>query len=337
MTTTTGGTYAPDIGADKKDGADIAVQPSQAEYAALGWDFTSVWAMDSYGYPKLQWQTTELPRAPLAGPVPVVRVENYNHYDIGSSNYTTNAGGKLTVTWKPVPGATSYDVYYAPRVTDAPEISAATAVTGITGTSKEITGAAIGENTMNYYVWVKANNSVGASAPSAPTSTLDRFMGTWTDGTNGGMDGFMITNADTVYLMLWSGLYDDEGIYDVYSYIRAVVPFEDGSETVNFNGKTGPAGIIVVEYDRSVDSNLMWSHLANNYFNALYDYGLSGDEAQRSAYLGLAADLAGSYGDPGYGCDVADVNTAITKFTFADKDDYIESSVAVIYNWESLE
>jgi hypothetical protein len=335
MTVITGGTYTPAVGANLKDGAAIAVQPSAADYAALGWNFDSVWEMDAYGYPKLQWQTADTPRAPLAGPVPVVQVENYNHYE--GSTYTTNAGGKLTVSWKPVPGASSYDIYYAPRVTDAPAMPGAAAATGETGTSKVFADNTIGKNTMNYYVWIKANNSVGSSKASAPTGSLDRFLGTWTDGTNGGMDGFSITNADMTYLMLWAGYMDEDydGEYDVLSYIRAVVPFEGGSETVEFNDKAGPAGIIVVEYDRSVDGNLMWSHKENNYFNALYYYGLNAGETRRSAYLGFAADLAGTYGSPDYGCDVAGVNEAITKFTFADMDDYVSPGVAAIYNWEA--
>jgi hypothetical protein len=66
MTITPGtGKYTADIGADKPDGADITVQPGQTFYESLGWDFAGVWAMDSYGYPKLKWQTTETVRSPL--------------------------------------------------------------------------------------------------------------------------------------------------------------------------------------------------------------------------------------------------------------------------------
>jgi hypothetical protein len=50
------GTYAPDIGADKVDGANTVTQPNQAFYQGLGWDFAAVWEMDASGYPKLQWQ-----------------------------------------------------------------------------------------------------------------------------------------------------------------------------------------------------------------------------------------------------------------------------------------
>jgi hypothetical protein len=116
-----------------------------------------------------------------------------------------------------------------------------------------------------------------------------------------------------------------------------VVPFENGSETVDFNGKVGPAGIIVVEYDRSVDENLMITHYPDNYFIAIYYYGLIGSGVERSGYFGFAADLEGTYGEEGYGCDVANVGDAIAKFTFADKDEYISSAVAADYYWGTAE
>jgi hypothetical protein len=67
--TLTNATFTADPGADKLDGADLASgELNQAFYEGLGWDFAAgsgVWAMDTYGYPKLQWQQTELARAPL--------------------------------------------------------------------------------------------------------------------------------------------------------------------------------------------------------------------------------------------------------------------------------
>jgi hypothetical protein len=66
----TGGSYEAEKGTDKKDGADVAAaQLNQAFYTGLGWDFTAgagVWAMDANGYPKLQWQQTEISRSPLS-------------------------------------------------------------------------------------------------------------------------------------------------------------------------------------------------------------------------------------------------------------------------------
>jgi hypothetical protein len=51
------GNYTPEIGADKKDGANIAsAKPLRADYEALGWDFNNVWKMGSDGYPELKWQ-----------------------------------------------------------------------------------------------------------------------------------------------------------------------------------------------------------------------------------------------------------------------------------------
>jgi hypothetical protein len=61
------GKYTAKTGAGKADGASITTQPGQAFYEGLGWDFAGVWAMDSYGYPKLKWQATEITRAPLGG------------------------------------------------------------------------------------------------------------------------------------------------------------------------------------------------------------------------------------------------------------------------------
>jgi hypothetical protein len=38
------------------DGADCVAKPDEAVFATLGWDFSSVWAMGSNGYPVLRWQ-----------------------------------------------------------------------------------------------------------------------------------------------------------------------------------------------------------------------------------------------------------------------------------------
>jgi hypothetical protein len=50
-----GGTaLAPEPDGGGYDGADCEAQPDQAAYAALGWDFATVWAMGEDGYPVLQ-------------------------------------------------------------------------------------------------------------------------------------------------------------------------------------------------------------------------------------------------------------------------------------------
>jgi hypothetical protein len=248
----------------------------------------------------------------------------------GNTQTLTNQGGTITITWQAVSGATEYEVYYAPYVTDsAPSIPESPAQTlSAPATSVTITAADIGNDTMNYYAWVKAKNASGTSPASPPAGSLDRFYGVWMAGN--GMDGYEIDNAKLRYLMSWA---DPDGAWDIFTFIRAIVPFENGSETVNFNGKTGAAGIIVVEYDDSVDSNMYWSHFPGKYFIAIYYYGLTGNGAGSSAYLGFAADLEGDYGDPDYGADVSNVDEAIAKFTLADKDLYIFPDVAVIYNW----
>ncbi|MDR3114519.1 MAG: hypothetical protein LBU25_03255 [Treponema sp.] len=45
-----------DKGINGKDGADTAAQPSQADYAALEWNFATVWKMGGNGYPVLLWE-----------------------------------------------------------------------------------------------------------------------------------------------------------------------------------------------------------------------------------------------------------------------------------------
>jgi hypothetical protein len=45
-----------DPGADAKDGANCEAKPVQSVYEGLGWDFSSIWEMDSDGYPVLKWQ-----------------------------------------------------------------------------------------------------------------------------------------------------------------------------------------------------------------------------------------------------------------------------------------
>jgi hypothetical protein len=324
MVVSTGGIYTPDIGADKKDGATTLVQPSQAEYEALGWDFNTVWEMDSYGYPKLRWQQGDTPRPPLAGPTPLVSVENYNHYDTDIGTFTTNEGGKITITWKPVPGATSYDVYYAPRTTTVPAFeSAALVQSNVTSTTIEITDTGIGENTMNYFAWVKAYNPAG-NALSVPASTLEFWQGTW-EVSNGMGDYYYITNADV--------LYDFWNYYGFMAYIRAVLP----ADVDTFNGYPGSAGVIIIEYDRDFfydedtnDEGLEWTYTPGKFFNALYYYGAKGSGGPgSSAYIGAASNQT----SPSAGSETSTFNEAKAKFTFADIEDHYGVASGVDYLW----
>jgi hypothetical protein len=52
----TPGPEPADKTANGLDGADCAAKPEQPAFAALGWDFASVWEMGSNGYPVLRWQ-----------------------------------------------------------------------------------------------------------------------------------------------------------------------------------------------------------------------------------------------------------------------------------------
>ncbi|MDR1617914.1 MAG: fibronectin type III domain-containing protein, partial [Treponema sp.] len=234
---------------------------------------------------------------------------------------TTNQGGTITVTWDAVTGAAGYEVYYAANVDAAPSIPAAPAKTvTVPATTATITATGIGNDTMNYYVWVKAVNGNGTSGPSAPASTLDRFIGHWTDPM-GYDDGMYIKKADF--------LYDAGSGYGVCGNIRAVVPFNNNQSV---NGHSGPAGVIIIEYDATYMSGSSWTWAGTpNYFNAVYYYGLSGSGAGATAYLGVAAEASSEYRG-----EVADVDAAITKFTLAAIDSFIDATYAAKYTWQAL-
>jgi hypothetical protein len=249
---------------------------------------------------------------------PVVSIENYNYYNVGTSDYTTNEGGKLTVSWQAVSGATSYEVYYAPRDPDVPLIGDATKVT-TSATSTEITGTDIGENTMNYYVWIKAVNANGTSEPSAPTSTLDYFQGQWEPSNSGG-DYYYYSNADI--------LYDWGGSFGFQAYIRAVLP----ASVSTFNGHPGPAGVLIVEYDRDYSDGMGWPHAPDKYFGAQYYYGQSGPGASAGSamYMGAASDPV-NYVSP----ETATFAEAKTKFgNFSGSiGTYYSTTFEVDYLW----
>jgi hypothetical protein len=247
---------------------------------------------------------------------PVIQAVAIKSSNTQQSGYMEDQGGAITVTWGAVAGAVLYHVYYAPNITAAPSVPETPAAT-VTATTAAITGPGIGNNTMNYYVWVKAVNGGGESAPSEPASTLDRFMGTWTAGYG---DYYYLSNADVYY----DGNYNDS---TVLGYIRAVVPFNNGGP-VDFNGKTGPAGVIIIEYDKdSIGGDWTWAG-DPNYFNAVYYYGLSGSGEGARMCLGNATNI------PLYtGSEVSSVEAAIAKFTLAAKDSFVSSSFIAEYEW----
>ncbi|MDR2499919.1 MAG: hypothetical protein LBD37_02405 [Treponema sp.] len=254
------------------------------------------------------------PAAPTAPDKPALSIVSQN-----TQTSPVNQGGTITATWTAVEGAVSYKVYYAPCIGVAvPSIPGTPAAT-VSTTTAAITAQDIGNNTMDYYVWIKAVNAGGDSPASPAASTLARFVAHWTDP-NGYDDGIYITNADALY-EIFPG-------YGVYGYIRAVIPF---GEEVNFNTKIGAAGVIIVEYDADYMAESNWMYADGKYFNAIYYYGLTGYQTGSKVYLGWAALIA----DTSAGCEAEDVGEATGKFTFADRDLYIEPSVAALYEWSA--
>jgi hypothetical protein len=76
------------------------------------------------------------------------------------------SGSKLAVTWPPVPGAASYEVYYREGQRDPAGASLAGAYTT---TAAEITQLAAGKS---YYIWVRARNAGGLSPWGDPALGL---------------------------------------------------------------------------------------------------------------------------------------------------------------------
>jgi hypothetical protein len=231
----------------------------------------------------------------------------------------TNKGGTITATWAAVDGAAGYKVYYAPCAgSSAPSIPLTPAVT-VSVPTAVITVRDIGSGGADYYVWVKAVNAGGESPASPPASALSRFIGHW-KSPSGGDSGIFITANDAYYQMMMRWFVD--------GYIRAVIPF---GEDVNFNGKRGAAGVIIVEYDAAKMANSSWYRTPGKYFNAIYYYGLTGYQTGSKAYLGWAALI----GDESAGCEADNVDEAIGKFTFASRDSYILSSLVPLHEWRT--
>jgi hypothetical protein len=200
-------------------------------------------------------------------------------------------------------------------------------VTGVTGTSREITGTAIGENTMNYYVWIRANNSAGSSAPSAPTSTLDYFLGgsnstigIWHTGFyEYEMDYYAITNADIMYEV---GYYLPDNIYGFYGFIRAIIPVPNVRDYIE---RDGPGGVLIFEYDRDYMESSLWMFDSDDdeddYFSAQYYYAQTGtDDNPESVYMGAVSEYANlaSEGD----CEVNTLAEALARFTYGNINIY---------------
>jgi hypothetical protein len=251
------------------------------------------------------------PQVPAPGKPTITLIKSNN-----TQTTMTGQGGTISLTWGAVSGATSYEVYYAAAEPDIPSIPTSPALT-VTTTSATITANNIGDNTMDYYVWVKAVNASNEKSPaSPPASTLERFIGMWSGGWD---DYYIITNADVMYDMGYGS--------SVYGYIRAVVPFDNGSDNVSVQvggvTHTGAAGVIIVEYDEGYMQDSGWTY-NGNLFNASYYYGLTGSGAGSSSGMGFAFDTAP-------GPEVDTVDAAIAKFTLTDMDDFV--TISAEYEW----
>jgi hypothetical protein len=260
---------------------------------------------------------TGVPEAALAAPAapdaPTLSIVSRN-----TQFNPTNQGGTITATWTAVSGATSYKVYYAPCIGGAVPSIPGTPAQTVGTTTANITAPDIGNNTMDYYVWVKAVNTGGDSPASPAASTFARFIGDWNEPGFG--DTIYLTNADAYYGMMPA--------YAVYGYIRAVIPF---GEDVDFQGKDGAAGVIIVEEDDAFMSGSGWMHVNGKHFIGLYYYGLTGYLAGCRACLAWSWNNSLGVG----GHEKATLDEAIASFTLDNCDLYVYPGVAVFYEWNA--
>ena len=99
----------------------------------------------------------------------------------------TADNAQVTAGWSAASGASSYTLYYATTpLTDPPTaVSGVTRLTGLTGTSRTVTGLT---NGVTYYFRVRAVNASGQSAPSTQASAapaLTTFRDALKDGGQG--------------------------------------------------------------------------------------------------------------------------------------------------------
>jgi hypothetical protein len=309
---------ANDSGAAQKHGEDVIELSATITGLTNGTTY-HVWikAKNSAGTSDFSPSASGTPQAATTAPAapgkPTITLIKSNN----TQQNKTGQGGTVTLTWGAVSEATSYKVYYAAADPYTPSIPESPALT-VTATSATITATDIGDNTMDYYVWVKAVNAVGTGPASPPASTLERFIGKWTSANDGG-DYYDITNADLLYDSGWPG-------FGVSGYIRAVVPFGDNVNVEISGAPYTGAGVIIVEYDAEYLEGSYWSYNPGHYFNAIYYYGLTGSGAGSSSGMGFAFDDMP-------GPEVGTVEEAIAKFTYANFSTYI--SYPVDYEWSA--
>jgi hypothetical protein len=248
----------------------------------------------------------------------LVRVTNRTtQFDAG------HQGGALAISWTPVAGAVSYEVYYAPRSASAVPAIADAVMAATDANSIVIEDHAIGETTMNYYVWVKAKDPGGAASESAMVSSFDFFPGTWQPFNEAG-DRYQISGSGKL-------VYGMEGLA-FESFIRGIVPCGERS----FNGNTkAPAYIFIMEYDRNTLQNFQTT--PNRYFGAQYIHTAEGTGGINSRVrMGTASDLEG-YGSSNYDCEVATLDEAMARFTFDNIDKYYSTNVDIGYRKTAME
>jgi hypothetical protein len=235
---------------------------------------------------------------------------------------TAHRGGVLKVSWTPVAGALSYEVCYAPRAGSAvPAIADAVMATTDTN-SIVIEDNAIGETTMNYYVWVKTKDADGIASEAAMVSSFDFFTGTWQPFNEAG-DRYQIFNDGKLS-------YGMPG-YEYESFVRGIIPY--GERMVNGNVRA-LSYVLIIEYDRDTLQNV--NITPGKYFGAQYIHTAEGTGGINSrARMGSASDRE-NYGTSRYDCETATLDEAIGRFTFDNIEKYYSLSVDIGYRKTAL-
>lgn len=111
----------------------------------------------------------------------------------------TPGNGSVTLSWSPVTGATSYNVYYSTNPSVAPTLAGTLSQKGLTNTSTTITGLT---NQTLWYFCVTAVTTNGESSPSLTVSATP----TAASG-SGGVTGVTATMVGTGQVMVsWSAV-----------------------------------------------------------------------------------------------------------------------------------
>ncbi|MCR4317565.1 MAG: fibronectin type III domain-containing protein [Planctomycetes bacterium] len=179
----------------------------------------------------------------------------------------TPASGQVTISWTPVTGATSYDIYFA--TSTGVTTTAGTKITGVTSPYVH-TGRT---NGTTYYYIVVANNANGASVPSSevnatpiatwtwshPTPTGNRLMDVWATS------GLAVAVGDAGTILLNTGSGWVQQISPVTSGLRAVW----GSSATDLVA-CGDGGVIITSPD-----GINWTQAASPVtakFNDIYGF-----------------------------------------------------------------